>query len=173
MMHSIPRLGSFASPMRRSSVTHARLRARRVLTMRADTMSPGSTPRRAGGIVAGQYEEILLDARIERADRTQGSRRFEHAHDGGDRAIDDMLDHGTALASATPMQAHIHAVPRHSLAHRARSQPVDALSGLDLGARIVHPHRSRQPRQSTRPRRPTPSALRTPTSTHAILSYSC
>ena len=122
------------------------------------------------GVIRGKDEEILLDARVERTYGAQRTSQLEGAHNGLGRTLDHVLHNRATSSAATAMQAYVHTVARHRLAHRARAQAVRTLRCLDLGVRVIHAHRPRKPRQPPRPSRPVPSVLPALSSTHAFLS---
>ena len=107
-----------------------------------------------------KYEEVGLDARIERMHGAERARFGVGAHDGSRRALNHALNRG-ALAALTALDAHGHNVAVHDLAQRATSQLQRPFGCLDEPVPFGKANRARQARTPLTPHRRTPPASRT------------
>ena len=111
--------------------------------------------------VAGQDEEVCVQARVERADRPErasGGIGAHHRHGG---ALDHTLHHGTTLAALAAVQAHGNRVAAHHLAQRPARQPERTLGRLHQGTVLAQDHGTGKARATNAARRPAMRSMST------------
>ena len=94
--------------------------------------------------ILGQHKEIGLETRIKRLDHTEGACRLIRAHHAYGRALDNALDHGTAIAARSGLNAHGHDVAVHNLALAATHNLIVAIIADNIGAMLMELHAARQ-----------------------------
>ena len=113
------------------------------------------------GEVAGQDEEVRMQARVERADRPERASDGIGAHHRHGGALDHTLHHGTTLAALAAVQAHGNRVAAHHLAQRPARQPERTLGRLHQGTVLAQDHGTGKARATNAARRPAMRSMST------------